>query len=132
MLTGLWYLHVAVHEGLRWVRLDGQINCCLQLAADTVVNVWKNYGIRKADAEMQFVTQKGYKAITSACWYLNILSYGEDWHKYYQCDPMVCFANVLSLCLLTLESDSLTQVGTTYVKYHCYDYFDYDTLALSI
>ena len=97
MLTGLWYLHVAVHEGLRWVRLDGQINCCLQLAADTVVNVWKNYGIRKADAEMQFVTQKGYKAITSACWYLNILSYGEDWHKYYQCDPMVCFANVLSL-----------------------------------
>lgn len=38
---------------------------------------------------MQYVTQKGYKAITSACWYLNILSYGEDWHKYYQCDPQV-------------------------------------------
>lgn len=60
----------------------------VKLAADTVVNVWKNYGVRKAAEEMTFVTKSGYKAITSACWYLNMLSYGEDWHKYYQCDPL--------------------------------------------
>lgn len=38
---------------------------------------------------MAYVTQKGYRGITSACWYLNEITYGEDWHKYYQCDPLV-------------------------------------------
>jgi len=31
--------------------------------------------------------QLGYRAVLSACWYLNIISYGPDWEKYYKCDP---------------------------------------------
>jgi len=36
---------------------------------------------------MESVVRKGYKAILSAPWYLNYISYGRDWTKYYEQDP---------------------------------------------
>ena len=59
----------------------------LQLAKDTVVNVWK----RNPDAtkEMSKVTKAGYQAILSAHWYLNRVEYGENWQNYYKIDPQV-------------------------------------------
>lgn len=55
----------------------------VQIAPDTVVHVWKN----PAEFEMASVTSAGYKALLSACWYLDHISYGSDWKKYYACDP---------------------------------------------
>ena len=33
------------------------------------------------------VTDRGLRAILSSPWYLNYISYGSDWVKYYQVDP---------------------------------------------
>ncbi len=34
------------------------------------------------------ITKSGYRALLSAPWYLNYISYGADWVKYYGVDPM--------------------------------------------
>ncbi|VDL94788.1 unnamed protein product [Schistocephalus solidus] len=39
------------------------------------------------DGELRRITAAGHEAIFSACWYLNIIGYGEDWPQYYTCDP---------------------------------------------
>ena len=56
----------------------------VQVRADTVVEVWKATG---QEEELNKVTRLGYRAIQSACWYLNYISTGADWKKYYMCDP---------------------------------------------
>ncbi|XP_054166932.1 beta-hexosaminidase subunit alpha-like [Oppia nitens] len=63
----------------------------VDLKEDTVVHVWiGSWGTEKEKywrPELQNVTSKGYRAILSSCWYLDLISYGPDWQKYYQCEP---------------------------------------------
>ena len=52
---------------------------CFQIKNDTVISIWKGgSGMTK---ELAAVTAAGYKVILSACWYLNYISYGDDWVK---------------------------------------------------
>ena len=37
---------------------------------------------------MEKVTRKGLRAILSSPWYLNYISYGSDWTKYYVVEPL--------------------------------------------
>uniref|UniRef100_A0A8C3BW14 Beta-hexosaminidase n=1 Tax=Cairina moschata TaxID=8855 RepID=A0A8C3BW14_CAIMO len=55
-----------------------------QLKPDTVVEVWmaNNYA-----HELSSVTQAGFTAILAAPWYLDYISYGQDWKKYYSVEP---------------------------------------------
>lgn len=53
------------------------------LKSDTVVHVW----LSAWQNELAKVTQKGHKALLSAPWYLDLISYGQDWVRYYQTDP---------------------------------------------
>ncbi|XP_037273904.1 beta-hexosaminidase subunit alpha isoform X2 [Rhipicephalus microplus] len=55
----------------------------VQITQDTIVHVWK----QPQELEMASVTSAGYKVLLSACWYLDHISYGTNWKKYYACDP---------------------------------------------
>lgn len=55
----------------------------VHLAENTVVHIWTGNSARLLNE----VTAKGYPAILSTCWYLDHLSTGGDWRKYYKCEP---------------------------------------------
>ena len=40
---------------------------------------WQKYSIK--------VAQHGYSMILSGPWYLNMISYGQDWRNYYSVEP---------------------------------------------
>ncbi|XP_060769227.1 beta-hexosaminidase subunit beta isoform X2 [Neoarius graeffei] len=57
----------------------------VKLKADTVVEVWMN---NKVEQELLNVTGAGFNTILSAPWYLDYISYGQDWQKYYKVEPL--------------------------------------------
>lgn len=60
----------------------------VNIAKDTIVHVWKSENVPIGwKRELNKVTEAGFKTILSSCWYLNYISYGDDWYKYYECDP---------------------------------------------
>jgi len=53
---------------------------------ETIVNVWKDWG-RGWKRTVNDATKEGYRVLLSGPWYLNYISYGSDWTKYYKIDP---------------------------------------------
>uniref|UniRef100_A0A4W5JN84 Beta-hexosaminidase subunit beta n=1 Tax=Hucho hucho TaxID=62062 RepID=A0A4W5JN84_9TELE len=58
----------------------------VKLKSDTVVHVWMG---NKFEEELQKVTEAGFTTILSAPWYLDYISYGQDWQKYYKVEPLI-------------------------------------------
>lgn len=58
-----------------------------QVPPDTIVEVWKDYPSKPWTESMNLMSEYGNPLLLSACWYLNYISYGQDWEKYYNCDP---------------------------------------------
>ncbi|XP_062290102.1 beta-hexosaminidase subunit beta isoform X2 [Scomber scombrus] len=57
----------------------------VKLKSDTVVHVWIG---GQTNEEMRKVTAAGYTTILSAPWYLDYISYAQDWQKYYKVEPL--------------------------------------------
>ena len=53
-----------------------------KVSKDIILHVWKNNQMT-----VKMLTDLGYQVLFSQCWYLNYISYGVDWPKYYLCDP---------------------------------------------
>jgi len=56
----------------------------VEVKNDTIIHVWKG----QWEWEMAKVTGRGLRAILSSPWYLNYISYGSDWTKYYLAEPL--------------------------------------------
>ncbi|KAL1275045.1 hypothetical protein QQF64_027859 [Cirrhinus molitorella] len=57
----------------------------VKLKEDTVVEVWMGNNMEE---ELQNVTGAGFTTILSAPWYLDYISYGQDWQRYYKVEPL--------------------------------------------
>ncbi|XP_048383266.2 beta-hexosaminidase subunit beta isoform X2 [Stegostoma tigrinum] len=55
----------------------------VQLKPDTIIHVWKG-GYQQ---QMAAVTLAKFHALLSSPWYLNVISYGQDWRKIYAVEP---------------------------------------------
>lgn len=60
-----------------------------KLPDNAIVQIWKGAsdGSGNFSSELKRVVQAGYRAIVSSCWYLNKIDYGQDWVKFYRCEP---------------------------------------------
>ncbi|KAM3600626.1 uncharacterized protein V6R79_026198 [Siganus canaliculatus] len=58
----------------------------VKLKPDTIIHVWKGNQQEYQD-EIANVTSSGYQTLLSTPWYLNYISYGQDWQGYYTVDP---------------------------------------------
>ncbi|XP_041074974.1 beta-hexosaminidase subunit alpha-like [Polyodon spathula] len=59
----------------------------VKVPADTVVHVWKG-NKEQYSQEMSSVTAGGFKVLLSAPWYLNTITYGQDWMETYKVEPL--------------------------------------------
>ncbi|KAL4683450.1 hypothetical protein H8959_021144 [Pygathrix nigripes] len=57
----------------------------VKLVPGTIVEVWKDNAYPE---ELSKVTASGLPVILSAPWYLDLISYGQDWRKYYKVEPL--------------------------------------------
>ncbi|XP_007548936.1 beta-hexosaminidase subunit beta isoform X1 [Poecilia formosa] len=58
----------------------------VKLKPDTLIHIWK--GTPAAyQSEMARITSAGFKTLLSAPWYLNHITYGQDWPGFYKADP---------------------------------------------
>lgn len=55
-----------------------------QIPQDTVLEIWKG---EHYQAELSKMTKAGHRVLLSAPWYINHISYGQDWRISYAVQP---------------------------------------------
>ena len=69
---------------------------------DTLIHVWKGSQVQY-QAELARVTAAGFATLLSTPWYLNRISYGQDWVNIYKADPCnftgVCVCVCVCVCV---------------------------------
>ncbi|GAA6221384.1 beta-hexosaminidase subunit alpha-like [Lates japonicus] len=57
-----------------------------KIPEDTVLHIWK--GLPEVyQTELSRITKAGKRVLLAAPWYINHISYGQDWHNYYTVQP---------------------------------------------
>nr|XP_026690051.1 beta-hexosaminidase subunit alpha [Ciona intestinalis] len=77
-------LDISAAIGYSYIVWQEVVDNGVKVKADTVVEVWIN---NHPDNELAKVTALGYRALLAAPWYLDYISTGEDWKRYYSYEP---------------------------------------------
>jgi len=77
-------LDILAKQGSSYIVWQEIFDAGNKIRPDTVVEVWKDENWQD---EMAAVTKAGYHTVLSAPFYLNYISYGADWKKYYTIEP---------------------------------------------
>lgn len=73
--------------GSKYIVWQDPVQHGIEVAKDALVQIWVGSSRNEWWQHARDVTRKGYRIIVSAPWYLNYISYGQDWEKYYTSDP---------------------------------------------
>uniref|UniRef100_G1RUM1 Beta-hexosaminidase n=1 Tax=Nomascus leucogenys TaxID=61853 RepID=G1RUM1_NOMLE len=60
----------------------------VKIRPDTIIQVWREDTPVNYMKELELVTKAGFRALLSAPWYLNRISYGPDWKDFYVVEPL--------------------------------------------
>ncbi|XP_043236151.1 beta-hexosaminidase subunit beta-like isoform X2 [Amphibalanus amphitrite] len=83
-ITNLLEVVAGLPEKPQYMVWQDVVDQGITIKEDAIVHVWKE---PEWQAEMDKVTSLGHRTVLSSCWYLNKISYGIDWYKYYDCEP---------------------------------------------
>ncbi|XP_049761696.1 beta-hexosaminidase subunit alpha isoform X1 [Elephas maximus indicus] len=60
----------------------------VKVQPDTIIHVWREEAPVNYLKELELITQAGFRALLSAPWYLNRITYGPDWKEFYMVEPL--------------------------------------------
>ncbi|CAL4094781.1 unnamed protein product, partial [Meganyctiphanes norvegica] len=85
-------LRLAKDTPIQWITWQDPAERGIQMENDSLVQIWKDVSLSPTKMKgwreyVQDLTEKGYKVILSSCWYINFITYGQDWKNFYNCDP---------------------------------------------
>uniref|UniRef100_A0A2K6ETD5 Beta-hexosaminidase subunit alpha n=1 Tax=Propithecus coquereli TaxID=379532 RepID=A0A2K6ETD5_PROCO len=60
----------------------------VKVRPDTIIQVWREEVPVSYMKELELITESGFRALLSAPWYLNRISYGPDWKEFYLVEPL--------------------------------------------
>uniref|UniRef100_A0A452TTZ4 Beta-hexosaminidase subunit alpha n=1 Tax=Ursus maritimus TaxID=29073 RepID=A0A452TTZ4_URSMA len=60
----------------------------VKVRPDTIIQVWREETPVHYTKEMELITRAGFRALLSAPWYLNHITYGPDWSEIYMVEPL--------------------------------------------
>ncbi|XP_022693949.1 beta-hexosaminidase subunit beta-like [Varroa jacobsoni] len=89
------YVRTTLHNvrklGAKYMIWQDPIDNGVEAASDTLIGLWKDVSLdsklRPWRHYMKDMVKHGYQIVLSAPWYLNYISYGQDWQKYYEVEP---------------------------------------------
>ncbi|KAM6202872.1 beta-hexosaminidase subunit alpha [Rhynchocyon petersi] len=60
----------------------------VKVRSDTIIQVWREEAPVNYLKELEQITKAGFRALLSAPWYLNRITYGPDWKESYMVEPL--------------------------------------------
>ncbi|KAK2170988.1 hypothetical protein NP493_1119g00004 [Ridgeia piscesae] len=84
---------IVTSHGAKYVIWQDPVDKNVSISKDSLVVVWKDSfngppgKFHPWQTYMSRVTAKGHKVVLASPWYLNVISYGQDWRRYYVIEP---------------------------------------------